>query len=507
MLLKLITFICGASVMILELAGMRIITPFLGSSFIVWTCTIGIIMISLSIGYYLGGKFSDKNPTEIKLSFFITLAALYILIIGAVGFKFLECISSDLGSNLYFISIFSALIIFTVPSIFLGMVSPYVIKIALDKNNTSDSGNIIGQLYAISTIGSIFGTFLSGFFLIIFFGVDTILFALSSILAFASLLLVINKFNKRINLILLTAQFLILAFSFFFIYIYKLNNKQLFDNAVYSKTTPYQYVWISKTFYSAINSNILCLTSYKWWCHSTKVENDINNESLFNYVQLFYKFYELKNKKNNILMLGGAGCTLASKILSKSYNNINFDIVEIDKDTKDIATKYFNIPDDKRLHFYFEDARTFLNRESKKHNKTYDIIYFDIFKEDLIPFNLLTQESFTNIKNLMNNNAILCINIAINKKKFDGIEYLNQIYTQLKSVFPEVRCYSEYKIEPNQQIYNIVICAFKNSTDINSLEIKQTMEENEYKDVNITNKLFTDKYAPIEKFEIYNIQH
>ena len=103
----------------------------------------------------------------------------------------------------------------------------------------------------------------------------------------------------------------------------------------------------------------------------------------------------------------------------------------------------------------------------------------------------------------MANDSILCINIAINKLNGLGNEYLNQIYTQVKSVFPDVVCYSEYKIKDKYKFYNIVITAYNNPNSANSKEIKQIMKSNEYGNVNITNKIFTDKYAPIEKFEIY----
>ena len=196
----IIVFLCGTATMILELAGVRIVSPFLGSTHIVYTCIIGVIMGSLSLGYYLGGNISKKNPSFFKLAEIIFLSALYLFFLSFYEFNFLRAIF-----NLKFYFIYKALIIsfllFFIPSVLLGIVCPYITQLQLnsisDKYKINKEGVVVGKIYAVSTVGSIFGTFLCGFWLISFFGIDTIFFALSFELLFCSFLCFIIHISKK----------------------------------------------------------------------------------------------------------------------------------------------------------------------------------------------------------------------------------------------------------------------------------------------------------------------
>ena len=187
---ELIAFICGAAVMILELAGVRIISPFMGSTHVIYTSIIGVIMASLSFGYWLGGRLSLKNPSCVKLSIVISAAGLYILLLAFVQFDFLRIL---LKLYIPFIvkSVIGSIIMFTLPSVLLGIVSPYIIQLAQQNTLNKNAGSLVGRFYSISTIGSIFGTFLCGFYLIITFGIDRIFFTLSLILFLCAILLLV----------------------------------------------------------------------------------------------------------------------------------------------------------------------------------------------------------------------------------------------------------------------------------------------------------------------------
>lgn len=191
---ELIAFLCGMAVMVLELAGVRIISPYLGSTHVVYTSVIGIIMASLSIGYWLGGKLSAKTPSCLKLSAFITIAGIYICTLALFQFDFLKVLIAWRMSFMLK-SVICAIIMFTIPSILLGIVSPYIIQVVLNKKQTDVPGKIVGKFYAISTIGSILGTFLCGFYLIVSFGIDRIFFALSFVLFICSIICLIADIN------------------------------------------------------------------------------------------------------------------------------------------------------------------------------------------------------------------------------------------------------------------------------------------------------------------------
>src|SRR3989338_3749455 len=151
-ILEIAIFICGAVVMIFELVGSRVLGPYFGTSIFVWTSLIGIILGGLSLGYYFGGKIADKKPSLNILSLIIFLSAIFI---GLTNFikNFLLIFLQNNISDIRVSSVIASLILFLPASFLLGMVSPYAAKLKLDSLNTS--GSIIGNLYAISTAGSI----------------------------------------------------------------------------------------------------------------------------------------------------------------------------------------------------------------------------------------------------------------------------------------------------------------------------------------------------------------
>jgi len=160
---------------------------------------VGVILAALSFGYWLGGKLSNKQPSFFKLSLFIFFAGLHLLVLGLFQFKFLYAIMK-LNNPLILSSLIISLILFTLPSVLLGMVSPYIIQLVLNQRNISEgnAGTIIGKFYAISTIGSILGTFLCGFYLIIKFGIDTIFLFLSFVLFLSALMsFILDKTVKK----------------------------------------------------------------------------------------------------------------------------------------------------------------------------------------------------------------------------------------------------------------------------------------------------------------------
>ena len=506
-MLELVSFLASAAVMILELAGMRIIAPFLGSDFIIWTSTIGIIMASLSIGYWVGGKLADKNISILKLSSLILGAGLYILILAIFQFKFLDIASTSTMLNAYFRSLLATVVMFTVPSICLGIVSPYLIKTAIVKRNIpeTNTGKIIGNFYAISTLGSIVGTFLCGFYLILFFGIDTIFFALSSILFVSALIpLVLYKkdyLNNSHYNVLLCFEICILIFSFFLTYDYKVRKEiSIIPDTVYSVTTPYAFIAVVDNYWD--KQSAISLYNSRFLRHSIRKKYALPNEFPHeHYHQIFYDLYKQKQNKDNILLLGNAAGTYLSAIIydmNQTGTSSNIDVVEIDKELTNIAHKYFFMPEDKRVTFHYKDARVFLNQTSqKKHGKKYDLIYFDIYTNNyLIPYHLITQETMQRIQSLLNDNGILCINV-IGGSQGSSKDYLNQMYTQVKSVFSDVEV---YKYPKHKHIFNVVITGFSNSNSQETQNIKNSFRELKFEAIQENSTVFTDNYVPVEKF-------
>ena len=168
--------ITGAAVMILELLGTRIIGPFYGVSLYVWSSLIAVTLIALALGYFIGGHCADRFP-GIRLGHVILFSALATMLIPFLSGPVLLLTNSlDLRAGAFV----SALLLFTLPLTALAMVGPYVIKHAT--RDLSGVGTASGTVYAVSTIGSVAGTLLLGFYLLPLFGTRAILLSLSLLL-------------------------------------------------------------------------------------------------------------------------------------------------------------------------------------------------------------------------------------------------------------------------------------------------------------------------------------
>src|SRR3989338_163916 len=168
--LELIVFLSGAVIMILELTGSRVLAPYLGNSTFVWTSLIGVILGRLSIGYWLGGKVADQKASYENFSLILMIAGVLIGL-TTIGKEIILQFIQNSTQSIRIGSLIASIIIFAPASIFLGMVSPYAIRLKI--KSIEKSGRTVGNLYALSTIGSIVGTFLAGFWLIAYFGHTT----------------------------------------------------------------------------------------------------------------------------------------------------------------------------------------------------------------------------------------------------------------------------------------------------------------------------------------------
>ena len=186
--LEITVFLSGALTMMLELIAARILSPYVGSSNLIWTTIIGIMLTSMSIGYWVGGKIADKNKeNDINvLSNYLLISAIATSLIPILEVKFVDALS-QMSNNLVFVAMVCATVTFGIPSFLLATVSPIAVKI---KNSSMDNvGETSGKISSLSTIGSIFGTFFAGFILIPNLGVRNIILGCSILLWMLSIYL------------------------------------------------------------------------------------------------------------------------------------------------------------------------------------------------------------------------------------------------------------------------------------------------------------------------------
>lgn len=157
----IVVFVASFCTMVIELVAGRIMAPYVGVSLYTWTSIIGVVLAGISMGAYLGGIIADRYPTPRTLGWLLFLSGLAALSIAPLT----EAVARwPLQSSLMFRILTVTTIIFFGPSCLLGMISPVVVRLSLDRLDRS--GNVVGKIYAFSTLGSILGTFATGFFLI-----------------------------------------------------------------------------------------------------------------------------------------------------------------------------------------------------------------------------------------------------------------------------------------------------------------------------------------------------
>jgi len=488
-LLEFVVFISGGSLMVFELAGSRVFAPYLGTSLVVWTSIIGVIMGSLSLGYYSGGKLADRLPQYKMLALVLFGTAIAISLTTASQY-FVLAILQGVVTDLRVGSVIAAILLFAPASILFGMVSPYAIKLKL--KDLSDSGEKIGGMYAISTVGSIAGTFAGGFVLVPTFGTMKILVILIFTMLLTSIytLLASGESFKKKDLIILFLLFS--AFSANGV-MASGNNHNLVDI-----DTQYNRVLIFERLDPATKRPIRLYTTDPHGSQSA-IFLDQDNDLVFDYL----KYYRLSEHFNpdfkKSLMIGGGAFTYPKDYLRRNAD-ATLDIVELDGELESIAKKYFNFEDDARVKVYNEDGRIFLNRNSD----TYDCIFIDAFNSRFsIPFQLTTKETVEKLYTSLENNGVVMANI-ISAIEGDNGRFLRAEIATYKTKFPQVFVFPIRDFEKGEETQNILLVAMKSNKipEFNSEneEFDKYLQNHWEKEIAEDMPILTDDFAPVDYY-------
>lgn len=483
--LEIAVFVCGAMVMIFELVGSRILGPYFGTSIFVWSSLIGIILGSLSLGYYLGGKFADKKPSFNNLSLIIFLSSILMgltILIKDPLLIFLQANFADVKLG----SVFASLIIFLPASVFLGMVSPYATKLRIE--SLKNSGSIVGNLYAISTAGSIAGTFLAGFYLIPHFGTDKLLIILSVILVIVSLALSAKQLKKIKLLVLIFFLLGWITIGWF--------NSANEKNGFIDVDTAYNRIWIYD--YQDKETNKLArVMGINNEPHSSMF---LDSDELVNeYTKYFHMAKHFNPNFKTALMLGGAGYSYPKDYLLK-YPESTIDVVEIDPTITELAKKYFNLKENPRLNIFHEDGRVYLNTTQKK----YDVIFGDTFLSRYsLPYQLTTKEAVQKKYDILNNNGLVILNIASSIEGEKG-QFLRAEYGTYKSIFPQVYLFPVTAPDDGKKLQNIMLISLKSEIspafNSNDSEINKYLQHLWKQEIDTDMPILTDDCAPVEYY-------
>ncbi|CAK7020901.1 MAG: Polyamine aminopropyltransferase [Desulfovibrio sp.] len=490
-MLELVSFLCGASVMVLEMAGARVMAPYLGTSLIVWTALIGVVLASLSLGYWLGGKWGDKNPSARKLGLIIGTGAGFVLVAALAQGALLSLVAAA-NWPLQVSAIAAAVLLFAVPAVFLGMVSPYIIQVRLlDYKDKSKTGAVMGRFFALSTIGSIAGTFLGGYWLISWFGTRSILYMVAVSLAVAALLVLPRGRKMPVALILgaslgLGAYSLVTATESLALGIdrdTRYNHLRIQDGNLGGRAVRYLI-----TDPGAAQSGMYL---------------DRPEELLFEYTRHYAIAWHIAPQAEKFLMLGGGGYSVPKHLLA-TRASATVDVVEIDPGITAAAREFFDLRENSRMRVFDEDARIFLNRLAAAENpEQYDIIMGDTFTSHYnIPFHLGTVECAEKIKALLRDDGVFACNIISAVTGEEG-RILRGIHAAFAEVFPQTHIFPVSAPGRPDHAQNVMLVALKTARPIPLAwdSSMQAMLEKEFKgQLENDTPALTDDFAPVERY-------
>ena len=413
-----VVFLASFSMLLIEVVAGRILAPYVGVSLYTWTSIIGVVLAGISVGAYLGGLIADRYPHLSTLG--------WILFLSGLGTLAVPPLTNLMGGMFFQTSLMVRILLITattffIPSCFLGMVSPVVVKLTL--GNLKNAGNLVGKIYAISTLGSILGTFTTGFLLISWMGTRNLLFASGVLLLLASPLL--GGFfiqRKRIAIFLLLLPFLWPLHRYAF-------NTALDHETFFFKESNYYTIKLKGNPRNSMEQLItLYLDNLNHSC------SDLNNPFRleYRYIRSYKEIVQWQaNKRESMktLFIGGGGYTFP-RFIEARYPNAEIDVVEIDPEVTQVSQKYLGISSTSKIQTFNEDGRWFVM--NRKEEGKYDFIFADAFNDLSIPYHLTTKEFAMQLKRLLKKDGLLLTNVI---DRFEKGSFLPSYIWTLEEVF------------------------------------------------------------------------
>jgi spermidine synthase len=440
----IVAFVTGAIVMSFEMLGSRYLNPYFGNGIYTWAALISTVLAALTAGYFVGGFIADRMPSASLLGAAVGAASLYLLLLPGFAEMVLSIVSNEV-EDVRLGSLYAALATMFVPVTLLGVYSPFAIRLVLSA--TGHSGTVSGAVYGVSTAGSIAGTLGTTFLLIPIIGTRAITLTLGAAGVGCALILIAvdHVGSSRKGAKALAGLLICAAFAFGG----RAQGESLIDESVRAQMlahrsgpivhleTEYNDLYISK------RGPLLALT--------TRVKNELRFHSIVDledpddmpvpYTQTMAAALLYPEKVRRILMVGlGAGSI--STYLARAMPDVAIDVVELDPGVIAADRKYFGLLETDRVRFIESDGRVYLNRNKG----LYDLSLLDAFREQGVPFHLLTREFYSLVKERLAPGGAVASNVDDDTKL-----YASTLAT-FGAVFPTLDVYRNHDPEESQSI-------------------------------------------------------
>jgi len=424
-LLLVLVFVVGAASLGAEIAAARLLAPYFGASTIVWANTIGVVLVALSVGYWLGGRYADRHPQMRALCLVVLVAALLIAAVPFAARPFLG-FSVDAFDSVsvggFAGSLFGVLVLVAAPVTLLGAAAPWAVRLAAPE--TGHSGEVVGRLYATSTAGSLIGTMLSALLLIPLLGTQRTFLVFAVALA----LVAVAGLGWRYAAVPVA---LALAVSL------PVGTIKAADTGrvLYEAETPYEYARVVErpdgTRVLELNEGQAVHSLYRPGSYLTGDYWDGH---------LVLSFAGRAEPPRRIAILGNGAGTVA-RAFGRFFPRTAVDAVEIDGELTELGRRYFDLRNP-RMTAYAEDARPWLRRAAGG----YDAIMIDAYRQPYIPFYLATREFFELASERLEPGGVVVINVG----HPEGSDELERVLGRtMAAAFPNVL---RYPIEPTNTL-------------------------------------------------------
>jgi predicted membrane-bound spermidine synthase len=410
-----VSFIASFCTLVIEIVAGRVLAPHVGVSLYTWTSIIGVVLAGISGGAYAGGWLADRRPQPSTLGWLLLAAGCTSLLIGPAT----DLLAADDGlltaigvaMTLLRRVVLLSFLLFFLPSFFLGMISPVAVKLAV--RDLATAGRVVGQIYAFSTLGSIAGTFVTGFWLVAAFGTRSTLLGAGAVLVASAFLfggLLTPRGRAAAIVIIVAAAALLVLWPAALAPPHQDPLLLPFTGTgrLHFEESQYYAIAVERTLRED-NGGALLALHLDHLLHSYSDPRDPAYLE-YGYLQRFRDvagFVAAREQSPRILFIGGGGYTLP-RLIAHAHRHATMDVVEIDPAVSRVARRWFGVPRTPRLRTINEDARWFAMRAEG----SYHAIFIDAFNDLSVPYHLTTRELAADVRRLLAPGGVVAVNVV-----------------------------------------------------------------------------------------------
>ena len=495
-LLPSVVFVTGASVLVIEVLAVRVLSPYYGNTIFTVSSVISVILLALSVGYYAGGSLADRHPSWQWFFSLILVSGVVLLAFQLGGAlllpRFSGVFSLEIGP------LVSAAFLFLLPAVFLGMVSPFAVKLQSTCAPSHGVGRVAGEIFFWSTLGSITGSLLAGFVLIPKVGIDRILIATGVVLVALGLVPLVALRARRAALAAAAGTTALVIGAIVYaeartagVFLYR-------SDGVYQRITIYDGEQLGRP------ARFLLLDRSE--SGAIFLDTADPTDLAYDYTK-YYALYKIFTPDVHRALVLGGGAYSIPKALLRELPAAQVDVAEIEPSLFELAQRYFRVVDDPRLHNHVEDGRRFLHDASVPYDLIFGDVYYSYFS---VPPHFTTREFFELARDRLAPGGVFIANMIGDLSRRQPSLIMAELKT-FRAVFPNSYFFAVESPETTGVIQNITLAGYKSDrrVDVRAPEVtghpSALIRFLQYKALDVDRRyelsaypVLTDAYAPVE---------